>query len=229
VDTDATSLTGITASNTDAANTHSILTCFSRSGTYALGTDRNCFGYGVKQEVSDTAAVQAKGAKDGTLSAPMRDQLNSAARIFADELVNSDYSRSKFLHEHVHQYEDDKHLNGAARDYLARQIAADNTADRANAEQDARLHPPATGMWDKLKGALSNSQLEEKKIIPKVVLGGTNGHADVSGLIDAPYEHPVEQAPTPAPAPPPHRDRDYTNTAIDIERAWQETINPAKK
>jgi hypothetical protein len=183
--------------------------------------------------MGDSSVCAAKKPTDGVLTAPMRDKLDTAARSFADELANSDFSVSKNLSSQVKKYESDEHLSPTAGDYLARRIAADNSADRLNAEQQAQQKAKETHWYDRLKGLVSNDQLEKKGTLPKVILSTNGSHAEISGVIaDALPEHqllgetPAATA-KPASAPEPYRNpnADYPNTALGQEHAFTDTLN----
>jgi hypothetical protein len=148
-------------------------------------------------------------------------------------VINSDFSVSKNLASQVKTYGSNEHLSPSAGDYLARQIAADNSADRLNAEQKPQQKPTETHWYDRLKGLFSNDHLEQNKTLPKVVLTDTGRHAEISGVIaDAAPEHQllgeIPSAPAkPAASPAPQRNpnADYPNTAIGQEHAFTDTLN----
>jgi len=191
--------------------------------------------------MGDAAVHAAKAPVEHTLAAAVQDKLNTVARKFADEVANSDYSQSKYLPAQVKKYESDEHLGPAERDYLARRIAADNSADRLNAESAAAKTPPPKTQWyDRLKGFFSNDHLEKTKILPKVILTGTPGHAEISGVDATPLqEHQSvgeaepgtgggEKAAT-APVRPVNPNADYPDTAIGQDHAFTDTLNLNKK
>jgi hypothetical protein len=180
-------------------------------------------------DMGDRTVGAAKTPQEGGLTASTRDKLDTVARKFADELVNSEFSASKYLPDQVRKYENEEHLSGAACDYLARRIAADNDADRQNAAKQA---PKETHWYDRIKGLVSNDHLEKNKILPKVILGNAGGHTEVSGVIaDAPYENKQQGDPAPATTPKPGQahernpNADYPNNAIGWEHAFKDTLN----
>jgi hypothetical protein len=188
--------------------------------------------------MGDAGIHAPKPPTETALPASQKSTLDTAARKFADELVNTDYSTSKYLPGQVKKYDDDQHLSPAARVYLARRIAADNSADRLNAETAAKQSQPQTHWYDRLKGLFSNDHLEKNKTLPKVILGTTAGRAEISGVdADALPEHQLVGEPLPGEspkvAPEPARqanpNADYPDTAIGQDHAFTDTLNLNKK
>ena len=178
--------------------------------------------------MGDTMARAAKTSQDGGLTTVTRERLDTAARKFADELINSDFSVTRNLADQVKKFGNDEHLSGTARDYLARQIAADNDADRQKAAQKGASEKH---WYDWFTGLLSNDHLEKNKILPKVILGTKDGHTEVSGVIDAapyPNKQQGDAAPAGAPKAAPARrnpNAEYPDNAMGWEHAFTDTLN----